>query len=58
MENLLAKKAFIFIQSSLKTITGPGIAFLSMAFFYIVNHVKKYKNKISKVPIKDINLLV
>ena len=58
ISNLLAKKAFIFIETSLKTISGPAIAFLSMGFFYIVNHVKKYKNKISKVPIKNINLLV
>ena len=58
IKSQLSDKNNIFIKSAIKTLSAPAIVSLGMGFFYIVNHVKKYKNKISKVPIKDISLLV
>lgn len=55
---LLAEQSSAFISASLQSVAVPSIIFLGMGIFYIINHVKKYKNKISKVPIKDISLLV
>lgn len=58
IKSQLSDKNNIFIKSAIKTISVPVIVSLGIGFFYIVNHVNKYKNKVSKIPIKDISLLV
>ena len=54
---LLSEKSMGLISESLKSISGPAISFLIMGLFYIVNHIKTYKNKISNIPIKNISLM-